>query len=83
MLIGELTVCLHDKGTCRDVYGGVLSCSSAGDVSSDAGDGTADCAHLVFAPLDVDLHMFWRTTSTFMRGPVGFGVLRHDRHLAE
>ena len=37
----------------------------------------------VFAPLDVDLHIFWRTTSTVMRGPVGFGVLRHDHHLAE
>ena len=31
---------------------------SAGDVSSDSGDGTADCAHLgFFTPLDVDLRI--------------------------
>ena len=35
------------------------------DVSSDAGDGTADCAHLGLAPLDVDLQIFWRTTLLF------------------
>ena len=28
---------------------------TVGDVSSDAGDGLADCAHLGLAPLDVDL----------------------------
>ena len=37
--------------------------NSAGDVSNDAGDGMADCAHLGLAPLDVHLRIFWRTTS--------------------
>ena len=32
-------------------------------VSSDAGDGMADCAHLGLAPLDVCFRIFWRTTS--------------------
>ena len=36
---------------------------TVGDVSSDAGDGLADCAHLGLAPLDVDLRVFWSTTS--------------------
>ena len=38
---------------------------SVGDVSSDAGDGMADCAHLGLVPLDVHLHAFWRTTLLF------------------
>ena len=42
---------------CYSISGSVRSRSSAGDVSSDSGDGTADCAHLGFAPLDVDLRM--------------------------
>ena len=36
---------------------------TVGDVSSDTGDGLADCAHLGLAPLDVDLPVFWSTTS--------------------
>ena len=36
---------------------------TVGDVSSDAGDGLADCVHLGLAPLDVDLRVFWSTTS--------------------
>ena len=40
---------------CYSISGSVRSRSSAGGVSSDSGDGTADCAHLGFAPLDVDL----------------------------
>ena len=35
-------------------------------MSSDSGDGTADCAHLGLAPLDVDLRMFWRTTAVML-----------------
>ena len=41
----------------------VCSWSSVGDVSSDPGDGMADCAHFGLAPLDVVFRIFWRTTS--------------------
>ena len=46
----------------------------AGDVSNDAGDGMANCAHFGLAPLDVHPRIFWRTTSNPLQYQVYYSL---------
>ena len=48
-------------------------------MSSDSGDGTADCAHWGLVPLDVDFRMFWRTTAAYVSLRDGHRLARPAR----